>query len=610
MRTQSLSRQLLAASAIIVGLLVVAALVGAGLLVSVVRGTQAEKAQEVAERIASNLTLSQGLYDSLVRAGLATLRDQALARGTPTLGQPVPVGDKTVPNLTFGKYATHNNFEIVDRVKQLVGGTATLFVASGDDFVRISTNVQKPDGSRAIGTILDPNGKAIKAIRSGQPYYGVVYILDRPYVTGYEPMLDGAGHTIGIWYTGYTLDSMSTLAKSIADVSVMEHGFIVLLDDKDKTVFASSTMPKDFFQAQDVLTFIRASQDATSSVGGYEVTKRKFPAWNYTIVTAISNQDLTQEMLRLMGLLQGPVLALVLATLIVGFFLVRGLNRRLNQTISGLSESSERLSISAQQVHAASQGLAGGAADQADSLKEATDTLAKIADMAGTSATHAKEAERLSDGALRQSEQSRGAMVRMTEAIGEMKQASDETARIIKTIDEIAFQTNLLALNAAVEAARAGDSGKGFAVVAEEVRNLAQRSAEAARSTSALIEGAQRKAVAGAGLSGEAVKLLEELDASIRKVAGLVRQVSQGSDEQARGVSEATAAMRQMDAVTQATTSTAEQTAATSDGLAEESRSLVRLVSALEALVGHRASGGGASMHALEAPDARRLPSQ
>ncbi|MFI5400415.1 MAG: Cache 3/Cache 2 fusion domain-containing protein [SAR324 cluster bacterium] len=586
MKSWTLTRRLAAGAAVVVVVLILAALVGVGLFGSVIRQAEEDRTLELSERIVSNLTLSDTLYGALVKAGLATLRDQALARGTPVLGAPVQVGDKVVPNLTFGRHALHGNFEIVDRVKQLVGGTATLFVKSGDEFVRISTNVQKADGSRAVGTILDPNGKAIRAIRQGQPFYGVVTILDRPYLTGYEPLQDAKGQTIGVWYTGYTLDSMTALAENISGTQVMSHGFIALLDDRQKVVFQSRATPRDLFEAQPVAAWLRGEGGERLSWSGLQLARRKFALWDYTIVTALADRDIRAEILRRMALAQGPLLVLLVASLVGAYFGIRAVNRRLAATIAGVGETSSRVHRTAEQVNSASQALASGASQQAASIEETSATLAAIADMAGKSAVNAKEAERLSDGALHQSEQSRGAMERMSDAMAELKRASDEMARIVKTIDEIAFQTNLLALNAAVEAARAGETGKGFAVVAEEVRNLAQRSAEAARNTSALIEGAQRKAVAGASLSDEAVKLLGQLDGSIRKVTELVRQMSQASEEQARGVKEASAAVQQMDSVVQQTAGMAEQSAAAGDELAGHSMQLAEYVSALESLVG------------------------
>jgi hypothetical protein len=113
------------------------------------------------------------------------------------------VAAKQVPTLYFGTMKMNNNFAVVDEVKKEMGGTATLFVKSGDDYVRVATNVQKDDGSRAVGTVLDPNGKAIVAIRNGEAYYGDANILGKPYITGYEPIRDSAGAVIGVYYVGY-----------------------------------------------------------------------------------------------------------------------------------------------------------------------------------------------------------------------------------------------------------------------------------------------------------------------------------------------------------------------------------------------------------------------
>lgn len=588
MRNWSLSRWLAAWSLVAVVLLVIATLFGAALVAALVRKSADDVAREMSERVVSQLTLSQTLYDSLVRAGLATLKEQALTRGEPHLGPTVKVGDKEPPELLFGKHSVHDNYEIVDRVKQLVGGTATLFVKSGDDFVRESTNVQKPDGSRAVGTVLDPNGKAIKAIRAGEAYYGVVYILDRPYVTGYEPLKDSQGQVIGIWYTGYTLDSMSALAANIADAAVLDSGFLALLDDKDKIVFQSKTAPKDFSQIPLVSAWLRSADVPYTDLAGWQLTKRTFTPWSYTIVTGIADGDVRLEAVRRIALVQGPVLLLILMGLGFAFFGLRWINRNLLGTILGVSELSSKLSRSADQLHAAGQSLSAGASAQAANLEETAATLAQVAQQAEQSAGHAQDAERLSDTALQESGEGRKSMMQMADAIAEMKKASDETARIVKTIDEIAFQTNLLALNAAVEAARAGESGKGFAVVAEEVRNLAMRSAEAARNTSALIEGAQQKAVAGAGLSADAVRVLEQLDGAIRQVAGLVRQVSQDNRAQAEGIAQVNAAVAEMDAVTQTTAGMAEQTAGASDELAGEAMHLAEYVATLKRVAGLR----------------------
>lgn len=138
-----------------------------------------------------------------VKQAMASLKEKTAKLGAPRIKGEDTVAGKAVPTLYFGDTRMNNNFAVVDDVKKEMGGTATLFVKSGEDFVRVATNVQKDDGSRAIGTVLDPKGKAITAIRLDKPYYGEADILGKPYLTGYEPIRDSGGKVIGIYYVGY-----------------------------------------------------------------------------------------------------------------------------------------------------------------------------------------------------------------------------------------------------------------------------------------------------------------------------------------------------------------------------------------------------------------------
>jgi hypothetical protein len=138
-----------------------------------------------------------------VNAAIAALKAQTAKLGPPKIEGSDSVADKTVPALYFGTTKMNNDFDVVDEVVKEHGGTATLFVKSGDEYVRIATNVKKDDGSRAVGTILDPNGPVIAMIRKGEAYYGEATILGKPYVTGYDPIRDASGNVIGIYYVGY-----------------------------------------------------------------------------------------------------------------------------------------------------------------------------------------------------------------------------------------------------------------------------------------------------------------------------------------------------------------------------------------------------------------------
>ena len=138
-----------------------------------------------------------------VQAAMQLLKSKAATLGAPNVKGEEAVAGKTLPALHFGTTKMNNNFVLVDEVQKEVGGTATIFVKSGDEFVRVATNVKKDDGSRAIGTILDPKGKAIAAIAKGESYFGEADILGKPYVTGYEPIRDASSNVIGIYYVGY-----------------------------------------------------------------------------------------------------------------------------------------------------------------------------------------------------------------------------------------------------------------------------------------------------------------------------------------------------------------------------------------------------------------------
>jgi methyl-accepting chemotaxis protein len=209
-----------------------------------------------------------------------------------------------------------------------------------------------------------------------------------------------------------------------------------------------------------------------------------------------------------------------------------------------------------------------------------------MSSMTRQNADNARHASTMADEARQAAQRGGEAMTRMSQAIGRIKNSSDETAKIIKTIDEIAFQTNLLALNAAVEAARAGEAGKGFAVVAEEVRNLAQRSAEAAHSTATLIEESQTNAGNGVEVSGDVAEIFGKIVASVQEVTHLIGEVAAGTNEQAQGIDQINTAVAQMDHVTQSNAANAEQSASASKQLSAQAVQLQDMINVLVHVVG------------------------
>jgi len=279
-------------------------------------------------------------------------------------------------------------------------------------------------------------------------------------------------------------------------------------------------------------------------------------------------------------------LAGVMAVLIVFIyvFISRFLVKPIQGIAGGLSAGAAEVTRAASQVSGASQSLAQGATEQAAGLEETSSSLEEMASMTRQNADNAQQANVLSTEARRSADTGAQAMTRMNEAIRDIQKSSDETAKIIKVIDDIAFQTNLLALNAAVEAARAGEAGKGFAVVAEEVRNLAMRSAEAAKNTAGMIEESVKNANSGVDIASEVGQVLDEIVESVGKTTDLVSEIAAASQEQAQGIDQVNTAVAQMDKVTQQNAANAEESASASEELTGQAKSMGGIVRQLLAL--------------------------
>ncbi|MGC4033585.1 MAG: methyl-accepting chemotaxis protein [Tepidisphaeraceae bacterium] len=215
--------------------------------------------------------------------------------------------------------------------------------------------------------------------------------------------------------------------------------------------------------------------------------------------------------------------------------------------------------------------------------------------MTKRNADTAQQASAMSSDAKAVSDKGNGAMEKMSAAIADIQKSATETAKIIRTIDEIAFQTNLLALNAAVEAARAGEAGKGFAVVAEEVRNLAMRSAEAAKNTTALIDGSVLNAKNGVLIANEVAANLAEINDTSGKMNALITEIATACAEQSTGITQVAQSMQQMDKVTQGNAAAAEQIAATSEQLTAQTEQVHAIVTQLTELVGGQTEAAAAA---------------
>jgi methyl-accepting chemotaxis protein len=294
---------------------------------------------------------------------------------------------------------------------------------------------------------------------------------------------------------------------------------------------------------------------------------------------------------------------------LMAYLITSGITSSITRVVNGLREGAAQVGSASMQVSSSSQSLAEGSSEQAASLEETSASLEQMTSMTQQNADNTKQASVMSAQANEAAKAGIQSMAKMSDSINRIKTAADETAKIIKTIDEIAFQTNLLAINAAVEAARAGEAGKGFAVVADEVRNLAQRSAEAAKNTAQMISNSQENANEGVKVTEQVRQNLENILNSISKVSSLGNEIAAASSEQAQGIDQVNTAVSQMDKTTQQAAANSEELASSAEELNAQSNQLQQLVAELYAMVaGQGKEGQQTSVMATHQPAMHKAP--
>ncbi len=420
-----------------------------------------------------------------------------------------------------------------------------------------------------------------------------------PVVPICAPVYSQDGKIIGA--TGATM-SINFLSENITNIKLGETGYPFLVN-KEGWVIAHpnkdlvlKTNMKDMKGMEIIAERALAQQTGTESYTFKGVDKiSAFAPVKLTGWSVCATQDeaeflaAARSMRDFILLIGGIFLAL---TILAVFYFSRSLTRPITEAVAMLNSAADQVAAASTQVSSASQSLAEGSAESASAIEETSSSLEEISSMTRQNADNAGQADGLMKEANQVVIRADQSMTELTGSMGEISHASEETSKIIKTIDEIAFQTNLLALNAAVEAARAGEAGAGFAVVADEVRNLAMRAAEAAKNTADLIEGSVKKIKEGSELVEKTNTAFEEVTKSSAKVGQLVGEIAAASSEQAQGIDQVNKAIGEMDKVTQQNAANAEESASASEEMNAQAAQLKDIAAQLLAAIGGDGAGG------------------
>ncbi|MBX5142869.1 HAMP domain-containing protein [Rhizobium lentis] len=565
---------------------------------------------------ATYYNLSRHVMDGAVSDARDAARAMAVLYGAADPAAKIEVKDNQLSAVTEDAVPALADHSLVDRTAQSIAGVATIFQKQGSDYVRISTNVKKENGERAVGTKLAAEHPAQPVLARGEAYYGPAELFGRKFMTGYFPIKNASNANVGILFIGIPMEfyyqrmnELQILILGIGAIVMLLVGvlafYAIRLSVKPLQVLTASvhsissgdlegTIPclekkNEFGDIGRALALFRDSARARRDLETEAVEQRALSdaerARNDADKRSLDSQidfAVSQLAAGLGRLSQGDV-SQTIGTPFVGRLeqLRVDFNAsllRLQDTLSGIRDSASTIQRNSSAVSASAGELSKRTEAQAASLEETAAAVEEITVTVRSSAERAREANSVVAATKKTADNSGTVVGDAVAAMERIEGASQRIEQIIEVIDDIAFQTNLLALNAGIEAARAGEAGKGFAVVAQEVRELAQRSADAAREIKSLIETSSREVTAGSELVQKTGGVLATISQEIIAISGHVETIATASRDQSAALQEVNGSVNAMDQMTQKNASMVAETTQASRLLASEADTLMALI--------------------------------
>jgi methyl-accepting chemotaxis protein len=542
------------------------------------------------------------------------------------------INGQNAPLLKGGDTELHENNTFSDDFLNRTGAISTLFVRSGNDFIRVATSLRKENGERAMGTVLDNTSAAFSTVSKGEVYRGLALLFGKRYITQYQPVKDASGQVIAIIFVGIDIGhSWNVMRDKILNRRLGESGHFYVLDrsngkTRGQYLFHASEegqQPKwDSALQQQLLSGKEGTVERVSDDGRtLKMAYTPLPGWNWTIIGEVDKSVLLEHVnaLRDRFLLAGIVLSILFSAMFV-IIIRRWLTRPLRDVIhlarqyaagdlraelpvnrqdevgqlidaingigGGLQKIVQQVREAAGEIHLGTNALASDTGEisgqinkQASSVEETSASMEQLAATVAQNAANMQQTQQLVGETSRAVHHGGETVGNAVATMDDIRDASKRIEDITRVIESIAFQTNILALNAAVEAARAGEHGKGFAVVAQEVRALAARSANAVKEIEQLIGDTLKKVTEGHQLSEQTRQAMDSIIVHIDNINQLVTEINHASHEQSAGIRQVNLAMSHIGEASHINADRVSRSEQTAHTLREKGSHLTELVS-------------------------------